>query len=142
MNQGFTLLEVCVVLGLLAVALSIALPPARTLRDGLAVRGARESAASLIMRAKGEALARGGASVWVGEDQGTMRVEAGGDTLATLNVGAEFGVELDLAGAGSEAWLRFDGLGLGRVASRTLWFTKAGARASLVVSSLGRLSFP
>ncbi len=142
MNQGFTLLEVCVVLGLMAIAFSVALPPARRLRDGLAVRGARESAAALILRAKGEALARGGASVWVGENPGTIRVEAGPDTLATLDVEAEFGVELELAGGSSEAWLRFDGLGLGRVASRTLWFSKADVSAPLVISSFGRLSFP
>jgi hypothetical protein len=69
-----------------------------------------------------------------------VRIEAGADTVAVLDLGASFGVTLDLGGSLSIARLRYDPLGIGRVASRTLVFRKGDARSLLVVSAYGRVS--
>jgi len=49
---------------------------------------------------------------------------------------------LALSGERARATLLLDALGLGRVASQTLTFSRGEARALLVISSLGRVTRP
>ena len=65
MRHGFTLLELTGVLTLLALAASLSFPASRSVRERLAVIGAREELVGLIKRARAEALRGGGSTLIV-----------------------------------------------------------------------------
>lgn len=141
MDRGLTVLELLFFLALLSLGVASFLPALRHQRDRLAVAGAREAVAGVIARGRAEARARGGATVvlrasppgaWVEREDGGVAV-LGSDL-------ASFGVELGLGGEAPEARLRYDALGVGRVASRTLVFRRGRAEGALVVASYGRVS--
>ena len=56
MRRGFTLFELTGVLALLALTASLSFPMSRSVRDRLAVTGAREELVGLITWARAEAL--------------------------------------------------------------------------------------
>ena len=140
MRRGFTLLEIATALAVLGVIAGLAVPAFRGAGERLAASAAREAVAGLFARARAEAPLRGGVEVVVEETPPQVRIEAGADTVAVVDVGASFGVTLDLGGSLSVARLRYDPLGIGRIASRTLVFEKGDARLLLVVSAYGRVS--
>ena len=136
MRAGFTLLELSVALALLALAATAVLPAARRTTDRAAAVGAREAAAGLVVRARTEAMARGGATVRVRAADAAISIEAGDSVVAMRRLGPEFGVTLELGAA--EAELAFDALGIGRAASRTLVLRRGDAEVRLVVAAYGR----
>lgn len=138
-TAGFTLLELSVVLAIVSVVLAAAAPRARNARDRIAVRGAREAAAALLARARARAVLRGGAEIEVDEESGRIVVRTDGLPSAELSLGREFGVTVELPGPSRAAVLRYDALGVGRLANRTVHFRRGEAEASLIVSSYGRV---
>ncbi len=138
MRSGYTLLEISVVLALLALAGTAILPAARRSADRAAVAGAREAVAGLVVRARTEAMLLGGAALHARPADGSVWVQAGDSTIVALRLGAEFGVSLEIVGGAAEAELKFDALGLGRRASRTLVLRRGDAEARLVVAAYGR----
>ena len=141
MRRGFSLLELILVLLLVGAGAGAVLPGYRRHLDSLAVRGAREAAAALFSRARSEAPIHGGASVYI-EEPGVMRVSSGGELIDEIDTARLFRVRLVIRGTPTSAEIRYDGLGIGRVASRTLLFQRGAAEASLVISSYGRVSRP
>lgn len=139
-TQGFTLMELAVVLALLGLAISHLLSAARYQADQMAVLGAREDLAGILHRARTEAISRGGAEVVLTSSPPSAELLAGEDTLARAPIGESYGVALGLSRDRAEARLRFGPLGLGLVASQTLGITRGDAEAFLVVSSLGRVT--
>jgi prepilin-type N-terminal cleavage/methylation domain-containing protein len=137
MRSGFSLLELSVVLTLLGVGLSVGLPSARRQMDRMAVLAAREATVGHIGRARREARLAGGARLELRRDGARLWIESGGVARDTLALESLFGVRLELGG--SAASVSFDALGLGRVASRSLWFARGSARAGLIISSYGRV---
>ncbi|HWV58217.1 MAG TPA: hypothetical protein VNZ57_12260 [Longimicrobiales bacterium] len=139
---GTTLLELTAALAIVGVVIGLTLPALRDTLDTVAVRAARTAMASGIARTRAAAVARGGARFVVHPEESRFWIEGmGGDTLASpVDLAADYGVELS-AGSGSQARLelRFDGLGIGRVASRTFTITRGSASARLTVSSYGRV---
>lgn len=139
-SRGFTLLELITVIALLGVLLGEALPTARNLQDRMAVVGAREAAVGLFHRARMEAVARGGSTLVLATRPATMTLLAEAEAVVQDAIGEDYGIEMSLSGARPSATLVFDALGLGRVASQTLRFTRGDAVTEVVVSSYGRVT--
>src|SRR5688572_12414956 len=137
MRSAFTLPEVVLVLTLMGIAGTALLPSARAASDRLAVTAAREAVAALTARARSEAMAHGGAILHLRASDGHGWIEAGDSVLELRRLSEEFGVSVDL-GAGGEAELVFDALGLGRRASRTVVLRRGDAEARLVIAAYGR----
>lgn len=137
--HGFTLVELLFVLLLFSLLLGAALPRAGELRDRYAVRGAREGAVGLLLRARAEALAHGEAILLVTESPSHIALLVDGRPRGDLDLDDEFGVRLALSGSGDRRLLRFDALGLGRMTAATLRFTRGSATAAITVSAYGRI---
>jgi hypothetical protein len=135
-------MELAVVLVLLGLAFGHLLSAARYQLDRMAVLGAREDLVGLFHRARMEAIARGEAEVILRSSTSLGVLLTGEDTLARAPVGRRYGIELRLSRGRDEARLRFGPLGLGLVASQTLHLSRGESEASLVVSSMGRVSRP
>ena len=135
---GFTLVELATALFILGLSLSLLLPAAGRQVEWMAVRGARDEVAGLLHRARGEAVARGGAQLVLSASPPIAKVLAGEETLARATLDESYGVSMTLSRGQQEATLAFGPLGLGLVASQTLRFKRGEAEAVLVVSSLGR----
>lgn len=139
MRSGYTLLELVLVLAILAILLAAAGPRARAIQDRIAVRAARETVVGLFVRARAEALIRGGAEIAAWEDPSRMQLIFPHGTDESLDLGGRFAVRLEIGGPAADAIVRFDGLGIGRVASRTFRFQRGQSAANLTVSSFGRV---
>lgn len=135
---GFTVPELLTVLLLLSLGVAFLVPAARRLVDRMAVVAAREAVVGMIVRARARAVAVGGAELEL--DPARNRVEvleaAGGGR--SIDLARQFGVELGPAGAATSR-LRFDPLGLGRTASRTLEFRRGRVADTLTISAYGRV---
>lgn len=139
-SSGFTLLELITVIALLGLALGELLPAGSHLLDRMAVLGAREAAVGLIHRARMEAVARGGARLEVERFPPAMKIVAGTPSQTIEAVAFDEGVIMALSGDRESVELTFDAMGVGRVASQTLRFSRGSAQAELVVSSFGRVT--
>ena len=139
MRHGFTLLELTGVLTLLALAASLSFPVSRSVRERLSVIIAREELVGLITRARAEALRRGGSSLIVARNPAEVRIEARGELLHRVDVGATWRTELVLSGGRPTVELRFDASGLGRMAASSVTFTRGSAVARLIISAYGRI---
>jgi len=107
--------------------------------DRMAVVGARESVVGVFHRARMEAVSRGGARVVLRASTPGVELWSGGALRSVQELGADFAVELTLSRYRGEVEVIFDPLGLGRIASQTLVFSRGRAEARLVVSSYGRV---
>lgn len=137
---GFTLIELVAAITILGLALGGALPAASHLRDRMAVLGARESVAGIFHRARMEAVAYGGARVVLTVSPPRAELWASGILQFATAPGEELGVEMSLSGGRSRVEILLDPLGLGRVASQTIRFSRNGSEAGLVISSFARLT--
>lgn len=142
MRNGHTLLELCVVLLLAALAASVALPAGRHLSDAFAVVAAREALAGLIAEARAMAPGRGGASVHLRDGPWRAWAQAGGSWLRSVDFAADLGVAVVLPRGRNALDLRFDVLGLGQVASETIVLQRGDSRRTLIVSGYGRVRRP
>jgi prepilin-type N-terminal cleavage/methylation domain-containing protein len=138
--SGFTLLEVAVVLGLISLLTGLGAPLWRGATDRWAVRTVRDRAAVTLHRARLEARRWGGAQLVVDAAAGRLRLHrVASDSVIWEDASArDHRVQVVLPRGASGTTLRFDALGLGVVASRTLVFRRGAAEARLVVSSRGR----
>jgi len=114
---------------------------ARRLAHRSGVEGARNEVAALLVRARRTAILEGGAVVVVTRDppRAHLRTLGGETRAATPDLEAAYGTTLEHGGRRNGVVLRWDALGLGRMASRTLLFRRGEARAELVVSAYGRV---
>ena len=139
MCRGFSLLELVCALGLVAVGVSLLLPAARSVDDRLSVVAAREELVGLIVRARGQALVHGGAMVVVEHQPPAAWITAGRVIREHVDLWGRHGVALVISGGRPSAELRFDGVGLGQMAARSITFRRGAAVARLVVSAYGRI---
>ena len=138
MRSGTTLLELTVVLVLIALAGTAILPPARRQADRAALIGAREAVAAMVARTRTEAMLAGAASLRVRAAAGDLAVLTPDSLVAGQNLQSQFGVTIELGRRAEVAELYFDGLGLGRAASRTITLRRGQEEVQLVVSAYGR----
>ena len=125
---------------LLGLALGEALPAGKRLLDRMAVLGAREAAIGLFHRVRMKAVAEGGARLVVEISPPAMRIVVGESFVGSEELVFDEGVELALSRNRPAVEFTFDAMGLGRVASQTLRFSRGSAQAELVVSSFGRVT--
>jgi len=138
-RSGATLLELLVTLTLLGILYGLALPRARRGLDALRVRSARESAFGVAMRVRALAQARGGATLVIDVPAHTISaIDSQGIAAESVHLAA-FGVDILADGAADRVRLRYDGRGIGRMASRTIRFRKGSVEAGLTFSSFGRV---
>jgi len=142
MRTGHTLLELCTVLLLAALAASVVIPAGGRLRDAFAVVAAREAVAGLIVEARGAAPAHGGGSVHIRGEPWRAWAQAGGTPLRSVALAEELGVSVVLSRGRASLDLRYDVLGLGQVASETIILQRGRSRRTLVVSGYGRVRRP
>lgn len=142
MRPGHTLLELAAGLLLASLGLAAILPAGAGLRDRLAVVGAREAVAGLAAEARSAALVFGGADVRVASDPWRAWVQVGDSSGPPVALERELGVTVELSRDRRETILRYDAMGLGRVANETLRFRRGAAERSLVISSYGRIRRP
>jgi len=139
--SGTTLLELILVLSILGVLLGCSYPVFRRGLDGLAVRSARDALGAGVARARATALTRGGAVLIVDLDAARFWVEtAAGDTVGVpVDLAARYGVRITTTGTSAkQVTLRFDGIGIGRVANRTFQIRRGDSLAHLTLSAYGR----
>jgi len=141
-SRGFTFLELLAVLALLGIGVSGLLPAARRWRDRMAVVGAREEVVGLFHRARVVAVARGEATILLTAPEPRVELWSQGELLDASSLGQAHRVVLTLSRGVPRVEIRFDPLGLGRVASQTLRFRRGEETTILVVSSLGRVTRP
>jgi len=139
MLRGFTLLEVVCTLGLFAAGVSVLLPAARRVDERLSVVAAREELVGIIARARAQALAYGGATVLVEGRPATAYLTAGRVIRERVDLWERHRTELSLSGGHPSVEIRFDGVGLGRMAARSITLRRGSAVARLVVSAHGRV---
>lgn len=140
--HGQTLLELIVALALLALAIGLAYPATRRAADVWAVRGARDATASLLASTRTAAIAHRGAELLVVPASGSVltRTRAAPQSTPRLEVAGEWGVTISSPGFGGDTIsIRYDALGLGRVASRTLRFERGSASGGITVAAYGRV---
>lgn len=138
-RYGYTLAEVILVLCFFGIALAVAIPRFRETRDRIAVRSAREAVIGLISRARYHAVLRGGAEVRASERLQGITLQSSAGVVENQDLIRSHGVELEILGAAEEVTFRFDGLGLGRVSSRTVVLRRGDAVSRIIVSSYGRV---
>lgn len=140
-TSGATLLELLLTLLILSC---IAAGGALALRRGLeayAARAARDSMAAAVSRARALALTNGTARLLVDPAAARLWLEAphGVAVGDPVRLGDVFGVTLAAdQHTGGVIVLEFDGLGIGRVASRTFRIRRGATEARLTLSSYGR----
>lgn len=139
MRRGHTLLELCAVLLMAAIAASAILPAGRALQDRLAVVAAREALAGLVAQARMEAMAHGGATVTLKAAPWRAWAEVADSAFGHLALEEDLSVTVELPRGRTLTELRYDPLGLGQVASETVRFRRGDASTALVVSGYGRV---
>lgn len=138
-QAGTSLLELTFVLLLCGIATAMTVPLARRSLDGLAVRAARDELVAALVRTRAAAMSRGGATLEIDAASGTLRIRdaAGRQVGDVVALGARHRVTLDVGAAGAAA-IRYDALGIGRLANRTVRLRRGGAEAVLTLSAYGR----
>ncbi len=138
-QRGYTLIELVLVLAFTGVLVTFAAPPLLHWRDAAAVHAARDDLTGALASVRVEAVAHGGGALvldpvagvgWAAYDDGT--------TEAPIDLRARHGVVLDV-GAAAPVRIRYDGLGIGRMASRRIEVRRGRAVAGVTVSAYGRV---
>jgi type II secretory pathway pseudopilin PulG len=136
--RGHTLIELLFVLLLFGVTTASFAPYARRQRDRALVIGAREAVVGLFAEARARAMESGRASVRILAAPARAEVLSGARIFRTVSVAEEFRVDVSLGGSASVE-IAYDALGLGRVASQTIRFTRGADTTELIVSGYGRV---
>ena len=136
-RPGVTLVELCLVLTLFGILASIATHQVTRYIDRAAARAAVAEAASVVLRARDEAMAqRTPASVRIDTVVATLELSMRGVVLSRVALGHAHGVALST----TRDSLTYDVRGLGYGAANLTMIARRGAAAeSLVVSRLGRV---
>jgi Tfp pilus assembly protein FimT len=134
--RATTLIEMCVVLGVIAVMSVIALPRLRDVSDRTASRGAIQDASSLFSLARRAAITRRAVvAVVIDTGSGTITVRIGPRVIARRGLRAQYGVRL----SASRDSMSYDPRGLGYGAANLTVVARRGRAAeALTVSRLGR----
>jgi len=136
-REGYTILELVIVITISAIVLAIAIPPCRRMLDQISVHAAAGDVAAMLSSARTIALA-GHAAVAVDIDSisGILRVRRGPETLVARNIGQAHGVQVGR----TRDSLTYDPRGLGRgAANLSIVLRRRVAAETVFVSRLGRV---
>jgi Tfp pilus assembly protein FimT len=136
-RSGTTLLEVLLVLTIVATLLGIAGTGLAGARDQLAVTGACQRLVASLALARSAALMHGGAVLVVDTARSAWQVAPAPYSRAAA---ADQAGHVRLLLASQDPVIRFDAFGLGRMANRSIIFSRGRAQARLTLSIYGRAS--
>ena len=137
---GTTLLELTLTLCVIGIMCGMALPAARHALDVVQVRSVREMAFGVAMRARGLAIAHGGAQLIIDDQANTLTAMDANGAVAERTWFGTLGVRVSYDGVGAGPLiLRYDALGIGSMTSRTVRFRRHDVEAGLTISSYGRV---
>lgn len=145
-RHGFTIPELLIVVILMGILTSLALPSIRRTTSRMKVRAARQQATSLLVLGRAAAVQRS-AETRVIRTGNTMRVLA--DSSGTFvrlsrarNLNTMLAVNIEGFGSLAGDTLRFDprGIAIGPTGSGKLRFTLDGWRDSVCVTRLGKVA--
>ncbi|MEX2153175.1 MAG: GspH/FimT family pseudopilin [Gemmatimonadaceae bacterium] len=134
---GYTIVELVLVLTIVGVLMSIAIPRSQRMLDGITVRSAVGDVQATLSFARTLALA-GNAAVAVDVDtaSGMLRIRRGPEILLSRNVGSVHGVRL----GSTRDSLTYDPRGLGRgAANLSIVVRRRTAAETVFVSRFGRV---
>lgn len=137
-RNGFTLIEMVVVIVVMGLILMIAMPKLTNWSNGAAARGARTAATSMLAKARASAIQNSQPTrAAFNGTNGAVVVVATSDTLEKVQFGTEYGVSMS-----PSSWsVTYDPRGIGAYQSAvTVTFTKSGKSSSLTVSGYGRVA--
>jgi Tfp pilus assembly protein FimT len=139
-STGTTLIELLLALCLLGILTGLAGPAVDRGVDRFAVRAARDELAAAVSRTQSSAIALGGAVLVLDPGHATFWIRsATRDTvLRPVDLAARHGVDIVTSGAADPVELVYDGLGIGRMTSRTIRLVRGTATATVAVSAYGR----
>jgi Tfp pilus assembly protein FimT len=138
-RHGSSLIEIAVVLGVMTVALGIAVPAFRHALDAYGAAAGRDAVVAMAARARAVAIAHGGADLIIDADSGWARIEAPGAAPDMIAIRDRYGVAFAIENSSRTAvTIHYDGIGLGRLANLSLLVRKGDARARVVFSMYGR----
>jgi Tfp pilus assembly protein FimT len=138
--MGHTLIELAIVLAICSLVAGMAAPAVGHARRVFAVRSAAADLAGLVALTRSAAISSGGAVLVVDLLSGTARIEAAdGRQLSDAHPLArryDVSIESDRA---TPLRLRYDALGIGRLAAATIRMRRGAVSATLTISSYGRV---
>lgn len=139
-RPGYTLLELTLVVSLATLLVGIAVPSMLRGLHALAVRGAHAELTATVAATRTAAIMAGGANVVIDLDAAAVWIEtAAGERVGdTRDLDRSYGVALE-SSRGPVLTLRFDALGIGRLANATIRIRRGRAVSSIVVSAYGRV---
>ena len=139
LRPGLTLIELCIVITIIGLSSMIAVRQILLHLDRAAARAAVAEAASVVVRARDEAVAqRAMVSVWFDTASAVLELRARGTPISRAALGHAHGVKL----SANRDSLTFDVRGLGYgAANLTMVARRGGAAETLVVSRLGRVRY-
>lgn len=114
-------------------------PTLRRFGDRAAVVSAREEVVAALAEARTRAVEDGGSVLTLHESPAIARLRGADIEPSERALAGTSGVEVDLGSAADSVVLRFDALGIGRFASRTIEIRRGDVTGSVVVSSYGRV---
>jgi Tfp pilus assembly protein FimT len=134
---GFTIIEVTLAIGIIAVLAAMMIPRAGHFIDSIEVRGAVTEIESLFSLARHVAIAHGAqSSLVIDGPNGTLTVLAGTDTVRHRELSAAHGVRI----SANRTTVTYAPTGIGFGASNlSLVVTRNSVTDTVVVSRLGRV---
>lgn len=137
LRQGFTIIEMTVVVAVAGALMAIMLPRAAGFVDRIEVRGAVTEIESLFSLARHVAIARGAQTTLdIDAVNRTLSIRVGAEPVETREVGAAHGVTL----SSNRSSITYSPIGVGYGAANfTMIVTRNRAADTVVVSRLGRV---
>lgn len=140
-RTGLTLLELLCSLAIIGVLLGMVAAPIAHAGDVFAVRAARAVILNAAARARAFAIGHGGATLTLVAADGAVviatRDAMRADTISRLGPDLRVSLAFDNPGL-PEATVRFDALGIGRLASRTVRLSRGRISGGVTFSAYGR----
>jgi type II secretory pathway pseudopilin PulG len=139
LRSGTTILELVCFLGLLGILITLASPRYTHARSVFAVRAARDAIVAAAARTRAHAVRHGGADLMVDASAGTLRIvsrDRAIDEVSTIPRALDTRIRFD--GTRTAATISYDGLGIGRLASRTITLSHGTVAGGVTFSAYGR----
>ena len=144
-RSGFTLVELLIVIVVMGVLATFALPRLRGTTTALSVRSARQQTTEMLIVARAAAVQNGSEARFIRSGNVVRVIVDSSGTYVTLSARdlyQEHGVTVAVGGAAPRDTVRFGarGLSIGSTGAQTITFTNSTVTDSICVSKLGKVA--